>query len=85
MKTIYSADYSTLIDLLTAERKRLGLSQSEVALNLEMAQSDVSKIENQERRIDVLEFKKLLTAYRVSENPILNSQIKKFLGLSDEY
>ena len=46
-----------------------------------MAQSDISKIENQERRLDVLEFQELLQTYRISENLKLKKLVSKFLGL----
>ena len=59
-KTIHSNEYSRLVEMLTSERKRLGLSQSEVAIAIDLTQSDVSKLENQERRMDVLEFKRII-------------------------
>lgn len=80
-KSIYSPEYSELIERLTSERKRLGLSQSEVASQLNMSQSDVSKIENQERRIDVLEFKRILMVYRVHENSQLRRYVQEFFGI----
>lgn len=84
IKSIFSPEYSELIELLTRERKRLGLSQSEVAISVGMSQSDVSKIENQDRRIDVYEFKALLTAYRVHDNPVLKLYVSKFFGVNDD-
>lgn len=83
-KSIYSSEYSDLIELLTRERKRLGLSQAEVAEAIGMSQSDVSKIENQERRIDVYEFRKLLGVYRIQANPRLKTLVKDFFGVNDE-
>jgi transcriptional regulator with XRE-family HTH domain len=83
-KSIFSPDYSALIDLLTQERKNLSLSQSEVAQLLGMSQSDVSKIENQERRLDVLEFKQFLGIYRVQDNSEFRKHILTFLGLNDD-
>lgn len=83
-KSIYSAEYSDLIDLLTRERKRLGLSQAEVGHAIGMSQSDVSKIENQERRIDVYEFRNLLLAYRIQDNPRLKGLVSDFFGVRDE-
>ncbi len=80
-KTIYNEQYNRLILMLSHERKRLGLSQAEVSQQMNMTQSDISKIETGERRIDVLEFKKLLKIYRVSENIKLNNFIVNFLEL----
>ena len=80
-KSIYSSDYKAFIDALIQERKRLGLSQSEVANLLEMTQSDISKIEGCDRRIDVMELKKLLEAYRVKTNHKLTVLTKNFFEL----
>lgn len=80
-KTIHTEEYVKIVDLLSAERKRLGLSQSEIADIIGMTQSDISKIENFERRLDVLEFKLILVAYRVNENPILAKQVRKYLQI----
>ena len=55
-KTIYSPEYIELIDILASERKRLDLSQAEVAEQLGLRQTDISKIENKERRLDVHEY-----------------------------
>lgn len=83
-KSIHSPEYSDLVEALTRERKRLGLSQAEVGQLIGMSQSDISKIENQERRVDVLEFKRLLLVYRVSDNPKLKSYVEDFFGVGNE-
>ncbi|WP_268874130.1 helix-turn-helix domain-containing protein [Morganella psychrotolerans] len=70
--------YSELVTRLAEERKRLCLSQLEVANALNLTQADISKIENSERRLDVLELKKLLDVYRVSENKKLHKIIIDF-------
>ena len=80
-KTIHSKEYTELIKQLGQERTRLGLSQSEVASSLHMTQSDISKIEMGERRIDVLEFKALLKTYRVHENKKLKKLVIDFFEL----
>lgn len=80
-KTIHNSDYTKLIERLVLERKRLGLSQAEVAAAVDMTQSDISKIETLERRLDVLEFKLLLQAYRVSENKSVSQTVVGFLNL----
>jgi transcriptional regulator with XRE-family HTH domain len=82
-KTIHAKEYSQIIEVLTSERKRLGLSQIEVATALNMSQSDVSKFETQERRLDILEFKRLIDLYRVGDNVNFCTQIKSFFGLND--
>ncbi|OZA29247.1 MAG: hypothetical protein B7X93_06105 [Hydrogenophilales bacterium 17-61-9] len=82
-KSIHTPEYSDLIDWLTGERKRLGLSQAEVGESIGMSQSDISKMENQERRMDVLEFKRLLLVYRISDNPKLKRYVQDFFGVGN--
>jgi transcriptional regulator with XRE-family HTH domain len=83
-KTIRSEQYKDLIEQLCQERQRLGLSQTEVAEYLNMRQSDISKIETGERRIDVLEFKALLKTYRVDENKKLKRLVEQFFELEKQ-
>jgi len=80
-KTIHNKQYSDLVEKLYLERKCLGLSQAEVGNCLNMTQSEISKIETGDRRMDVLEFKEILKVYRVSENTKLNQLVIDFLGL----
>ncbi len=80
-KSIHNPIYSELIDKLADERKRLGLSQFEVAAELGLTQADISKLEHKERRLDVLELKRILEIYRISENKKLQDIIINFLGL----
>jgi len=58
-KTLRSPDHRTLLELLTAARKKAGLTQAEVAKKLRRPQSFVAKYENGERRLDVVEFVEL--------------------------
>ncbi len=81
VKTIYNADYIELIQYLSNERKRLGVSQKEVADKLSISQADISKIECFERRLDIVELKQLLKLYRISQNPNLQSALEKFLEI----
>ncbi|QCR35677.1 helix-turn-helix domain-containing protein [Nissabacter sp. SGAir0207] len=83
-KTIHSPVYSELIDRLAEERKRLGLSQFEVATALNLTQADISKIEHKERRLDVLELKKILEVYRITENKKLRELIINFFVIGEE-
>ena len=79
-KSTQNDQYAEMVGLLREERKRLGLSQSDVSQRLGMTQSDLSKIENCERRLDILEFCELLQVYRVTENTKLADSVQKFLG-----
>lgn len=80
-KTIFDASYRALIEALALERKRLSISQDELAQLIGVKQPDISKIEKFERRLDVLEFSLILKALRVSENQRLQNISKSFLGI----
>ncbi|HDZ9460197.1 TPA: helix-turn-helix transcriptional regulator [Vibrio cholerae] len=66
---------------MSDERKRLGLSQLEVANQLGMTQSEISKIEAAERRVDIFELKKILKIYRVQHSERLKNIVIDFLEL----
>jgi transcriptional regulator with XRE-family HTH domain len=51
MKSIYSADYKKLIEWLVSKRLLAGITQAQLAENLNKLQSFVSKYENAERRL----------------------------------
>jgi transcriptional regulator with XRE-family HTH domain len=55
-KTLKSADYARLIDLLVAVRKSADVRQQALAKKLGRPQSFVAKYENGERRLDIIEF-----------------------------
>lgn len=83
-KTIYNQEYCNFISALCSERKRLGLSQLEVATLIGMTQSDMSKIESCERRVDIYELKSLLNVYRVQHNEKLNKLVRIFFELDKQ-
>lgn len=56
MKSTYTETYRLLLESLIAARKTSGLTQSELAARLNRPQSFISKTENGERRLDVIEF-----------------------------
>lgn len=80
-KTIFDEKYHFLIEELTIERKRLNISQAELAKLIGVKQPDISKIEKFERRLDVLEFSLILRALRVSDNLRLQQLTKTFFGI----
>jgi transcriptional regulator with XRE-family HTH domain len=55
-KSVFSDHYTQFRQALTAARKGAGLTQVDLATRLNKPQSYISKIENGERRIDVVEF-----------------------------
>jgi len=67
-KSIYSKDYKNVIEKLRKARLNASLKQSSVAKKLKKPQSYISKIERGERRIDVVELKKLARIYKKDIN-----------------
>jgi len=61
-RSVHSAEYIALREVLIEARKRVGLTQAEVARRLERPQSFVAKYEAGERKLDVVEFVTLARA-----------------------
>lgn len=80
-KTIYNSKYQALVQELAKERIRLNISQGELATQVGLNQSDISKIEKFERRLDVLEFSLILEALRITENSRLQAVVRAFTGV----
>lgn len=53
--TIHDTRYKAVIKRVTELRKLAGLSQREIAQAIGVSQSDISKVERCERRLDVIE------------------------------
>jgi len=81
-KSIFDETYRALVQELAQERLRLNISQGDLATSIGLHQSDISKIEKLERRLDVLEFARILEVFRISENRRLDSVVKAFLGMA---
>jgi len=56
MTSIYSEQYQLLIKKLRQTRRDQGLTQAAVAERLGKPQSFIAKVENGERKLDVIEF-----------------------------
>ena len=61
-KSIFSSEQSELLALLKQARHEAGLTQADVTLLLDLPQAVLSNIERGERRIDLLELRRLLWA-----------------------
>jgi transcriptional regulator with XRE-family HTH domain len=55
-KTLKSAEFARLIEMLVAVRQKSGVRQQALAKKLGRPQSFIAKYEGGERRIDVIEF-----------------------------
>ena len=64
-KSIISADYRLFLDFLKKTREDIGVTQIQIAKKLKITQSQVSKIERGERRLDFIELRRWLRALRV--------------------
>lgn len=74
MKSIHRKEYKKLLDALVAARKAKGITQQDLADALGKPQSYISKIENGERRLDILEFNELCKIIEVSPAEILGDK-----------
>ena len=77
MKSIYTDDYINIISVLRAIRINKNITQAEMAKRLNTTQSFVSKVENRERRLDVIELLSWIDALGVSVSDVLP---EKYIG-----
>lgn len=77
MKTIYSDEYRMLTNWLIEKRSDLNLTQVELAERLGKPQSYISKYENGERRLDVVEFVKVTKVLEVDPCEVIKLLISK--------
>lgn len=68
---VVSPDYRAVIDTLKDARTQAGISQRELARRLNKPPSFVNKIEQLERRLDVLEFIALAEAMEVQADELV--------------
>jgi transcriptional regulator with XRE-family HTH domain len=61
-KSIHTAEYRRLRSFLRETREKAGLSQRQLAARLKVPHSWVAKVENGERRMDVVELCWLISA-----------------------
>jgi len=62
-KAIYSQEHKYLVEQLKKARLDAGLSQIEAAKRLKTTQSQLSKIESGQRRVDLIQLKELAKVY----------------------
>ncbi len=64
-KSIVSAEYGVLLDLLRRTRAKSGMTQVELAKRIGETQSRVSKIERGELRLDVIQLRSICHAMEI--------------------
>jgi ribosome-binding protein aMBF1 (putative translation factor) len=65
-RSVFTAEYQLLLRHLREERKRVGLTQTELGEHLGQPQAIISKCERGERRLDVIELRAYCAAMGIS-------------------
>lgn len=76
MSSIYSDEYQLVIKLLRSARIEQRITQTQLAESLGKPQSFVAKVENGERRLDVIEFAAIASLLSLDPAEILNAVMK---------
>lgn len=71
MASIYSEEYQIVISALKKARKAKGITQSQLSSALGRPQSFIAKVENGERRLDIVEFIHLARLLALDPYPVL--------------
>ncbi len=74
-KSTYTDNYAKLIKQLVDCRKTQGMTQAELSACMGKPQSFIAKIENKERRLDLIEFIELCKHMKVNPIPIVETLI----------
>ena len=77
---VQQKDYKAAGAILAGVREKSGIGQKELAANLAKPQSFVSNYENGQRRIDLLEFIRIMDALRADPIEVFRSIIRKSSG-----
>ncbi|HFP7023703.1 TPA: helix-turn-helix transcriptional regulator [Acinetobacter baumannii] len=75
MSSIHDPRYIGLIHCLISIREEKNITQVQIASSLKKPQSYVAKVENLDRRLDIIELKDWLNA--------LNVEISEFINISN--
>jgi transcriptional regulator with XRE-family HTH domain len=84
MTTIHNDEYRDLVRILTDLRRSAGVSQKSLSELLGLEQPDVSKVENFERRLDVLEMMLWLSAVAPERYNAVNRALRGTGGESGQ-
>lgn len=81
MTSVYSDDYQSVISALKQARVRQNVTQTAIATALGRPQSFIAKVENGERRLDVVEFIRLAQLLGMDWQNELQSIARKYDSL----
>ncbi|MCI1898366.1 MAG: helix-turn-helix domain-containing protein [Enterobacter sp.] len=73
MASVYSDEYQRVINALKKARKEKGITQAQLAEAFGKPQSFIAKVENGERRLDVVEFVHLAQLIGFEPTNVINS------------
>lgn len=77
-KSIFTNNYQMLLKLLIAVRKKAGITQQTLAKKLGKNQSYISKYENAERRLDMIEVIAIMKAMDSNPVELMNNILKEW-------
>lgn len=75
-KSVHTRNYRLFLELLIETRKEAGVTQEQLAKRLNRPQSFVSKCENGERRVDVIELLEILRAVGLDPAKFIKKIVK---------
>jgi transcriptional regulator with XRE-family HTH domain len=75
-KSVHTRNYRAFLELLIKARKGAGVTQEQLARRLNRPQSFISKYENGERRVDVIELLQILQSIGVEPMSFLRKIVK---------
>ena len=71
-KTIYSSEYAELLNWLRQHRKKKQLTMRQLGKNMGIHHSWIGKVEQGERRLDIVEYLRICTALDIDPHEGLN-------------
>ena len=77
-KSIFTSNYQLLLKLLISARKKAKITQQELAKKLGKNQSYISKYENSERRLDLVEVITITRAIGINPTEMLEDLLKEW-------
>lgn len=82
-KSIYTAEYAALLELLRQARTDAGLTQVGLAKKLGQSQSFVAKVEGGDRRLDIIQLRTILGALGTTLTAFVARLEKRLAGKSE--
>ena len=76
-KTIFQGPHTQLVETLVEARKRAGLTQAQLAVQIGRDQTFVSLIERRQRRVDVIEFIAIARALNIDPVVLLRDVVDR--------